>query len=264
MNPSRSPLCYFLPVGGAPSSHILKLASRDFGHLPESEYLCNAIAAQMQIPTTSMTLEHIGEHSFTLIERYDRQRDDSGALLRVHQEDMCQCHGLAPTRKYEQEGGPSFADCFRTIAKTSVDPARDIESMLQWQVFNLLAGNSDGHAKNISMIVDGRDSRRLAPFYDLVCTRIYRSIGRHLAMSIGSTNDPGQVKQQDWETLATTVGVGKRWLVDIVADFLDRIHDASLNAARAFREAHGDSPVLESIPDVIRRQSRRTRELLRS
>jgi serine/threonine-protein kinase HipA len=264
----KLPVCvqdgrYLLPVGGAPSSHILKLASRDFGHLPENETLCNAIATRMQVPTTRMSLERIGEHAFTLIERYDRRRDDSGALLRVHQEDMCQCHGLAPTRKYEQEGGPSFADCFGTVAETSVDPARDIESMLRWQVFNLVAGNSDGHAKNVSMIVEGRDSRRLAPFYDLVCTRIYGSLDRRLAMGIGPASDPGQVKRTDWEALAHTVGVGRRWLLDIVADSVDRIHDASLDAARTFREEHGDSPVLESIPQVIRRQSRRTGELLR-
>jgi hypothetical protein len=46
------------------------------------------------------------------------------------------------------------------------------------------------------------DGIRLAPFYDLVRTRVYKSLDRHLAMSIGERFDPGAVLHRDLEAYA--------------------------------------------------------------
>ena len=44
----------------------------------------------------------------------------------------------------------------------------------RWIVFNTMVGNSDAHLKNISFLVD-HDGKRVAPFYDLLCTAVYHT-----------------------------------------------------------------------------------------
>ena len=68
----------------------------------------------------------------------------------------------------------------------------DIERLMAWQAFNWLAGNADGHAKNLALLHSGR-TIRLAPFYDLVCTRAIPRVDRRLAMGIGGETDPGNI-----------------------------------------------------------------------
>ena len=77
----------------------------------------------------------------------------------------------------------------------------DIERLLSWQAFNWLAGNSDGHAKNLALLYTGR-TIQLAPFYDLVCTRAIARLDRRLAMGIGGETDPGKITSSHWDALA--------------------------------------------------------------
>lgn len=57
------------------------------------------------LTVANSTVTRFGYETAIVIERYDRARV-AGAIVRVHQEDMCQAHGLSPTRKYENERGP--------------------------------------------------------------------------------------------------------------------------------------------------------------
>lgn len=58
----------------------------------------------------------IGRTQHPLVARYDRVVRDNGTIIRLHQEDMCQAMGLPPGRKHQEEGGPSFEQCFRVVA----------------------------------------------------------------------------------------------------------------------------------------------------
>ncbi len=53
----------------------------------------------------------------------------------------------------------------------STRKALDRQKLMQWQVFNALAGCADGHAKNTSLLHDEDGGVRLSPFYDLICTQ---------------------------------------------------------------------------------------------
>lgn len=99
----------------------------------------------------------------------------SGLIIRLHQEDLCQALGYSSHTKHESEGGPGFKDCIHLVRSVSSSPAEDVMNLIRWQVINLLFGNSNGHAKNLSLLFS-EDGIRLAPFYDLVCTRIYKRI----------------------------------------------------------------------------------------
>jgi len=47
-------------------------------------------------------------------------------------------------------------------------------AVYRWIIFNTMVGNSDSHLKNISFLVD-QDGKRVAPFYDLLCTAVYHT-----------------------------------------------------------------------------------------
>lgn len=71
--------------------------------------------------------------------------------------------------------------------------------------FDFLMGNMDAHAKNFSLLHMGPDNIRLAPFYDLVCTRAYENLSQKLAMKIGSQNDINQIFPRHWEALSKDI-----------------------------------------------------------
>jgi serine/threonine-protein kinase HipA len=197
-----------------------------------------------------------------LVRRYDRSTGpEPRQVSRLHQEDLCQALGLPPTRKYQGEGGPSLADCVALLRRQAREPLLDTRRLLRWAIFNLIAGNSDGHAKNLSLLY--RDAvPQLAPFYDLVCTRRYAQIDRSLAQSLGGQADPDHIAAKHFAALAEELSIARRWLLDLVAELLDDAEPALKRATARFREAQGDHTVLRSIPPLIRKQCKRTRQLL--
>ncbi len=196
-------LCY----GSAASTHIIKPAIKDLDNTVENEAFCMALArlVGLNVPDTFIH-EHQGIKLF-VISRYDRLRQDN-AVIRLHQEDFCQALGVLPEYKYELEGGPSIKDCFNLLRTNSRQAARDLLSLLDWVLFNWLIGNSDSHAKNLSLLLLP-DGLQLAPFYDLLSTRIYAHYGvsERLAMKIGGQDAPNELRLEQWEQLAEDTGI---------------------------------------------------------
>lgn len=251
-----------MPQGSAPSSHILKLPSPHFRHLCANEVFCNMIAQRCGLEVPESSLITVGDNTACLVRRFDRVPASGGGLARLHQEDLCQALGMPPTRKYEAEGGPALADCFELVRAQCFDPLRDARMLLRWQIFNLLCGNADGHAKNISFLYRGRDKLSLAPSYDIVCTRIYPTLDRHMAMGIGGRRDPGHVGQTQWKALAQQLGLGARYILSLVEEMVTQVPSQAEPARDEFIKRHEYSPVLQMVIESIRRQARRTRQLL--
>ncbi|MBW2700509.1 MAG: type II toxin-antitoxin system HipA family toxin [Deltaproteobacteria bacterium] len=250
-----------LPASGAASSHLLKFGGQDFVHLPANEVYCNMLAAAAGLRVAETRLIRLGGQEVALIRRYDR-RADEGRLRRLHQEDFCQALGFSHHRKYEQEGGPGFEDCFALLERVSAEPLPDIEQLLGWLIFNLLVGNADGHAKNISLIYEGPGRPRLAPFYDLVCTAAYRRLDRRAAMAVGGQADPGQVARAHWERLAERVGLGRAFLLGEVRHLAEDLPRLAREQAAAFQVAYGEHPILQMVQRPLRRRARRCLDLL--
>jgi len=253
----------YLPLGSSPSSHILKFASQDFKHMPTNEAFISALARACGLPAVATEVFTIGKTQHLLVARYDRVVREDGTITRLHQEDMCQALGLPPGRKYQEEGGPSFEQCFRTIADASVEPALDTRALLRWLVFNTVVGNADGHAKNLSLL-RSRDGRvRLAPFYDLLSTAVYPGIATKLAMTIGESDDPGHIRGRDWRRLAEAVGVGPAFVLENVRDLAEAIPEHARTIAADVRKGRRESPAAELILPILRKRSRRLLQLLR-
>jgi serine/threonine-protein kinase HipA len=206
---------FSLPTAAAPSSHILKFEVPEFRHVPIYEAFLNRLASALDLPVARTDLHFHGDAPYLLIERFDRI-DAGGSLQRLHQEDFNQISGVRPSRKYEVDGGPSIVDCLDALRQASENPAVDVLRLLRWQAFNYLAGNSDGHAKNLAMLqVEADSSRwRLAPFYDLVCTRAIERVETQLAMGVGGERDPRRIGRDHWQAFARQASMQPRFCAE--------------------------------------------------
>jgi serine/threonine-protein kinase HipA len=192
--------------GELASTHILKFDTKQNICLVLNEFICMTLARLVGLPVASVTFERIGE-PVLVVERFDREWSEERRIKRLHLIDGCQMLNLSPTYKYERPFGKTgHAAGLRTgaslqmlfnAAKLCRVPAVAIRDMLIWTLFQLLIGNSDAHAKNISFFV-GAEGINLAPAYDLVCLDVYGDhYDKDSAMAVGDTFDPDDI--QAWQ-----------------------------------------------------------------
>ena len=223
-----------IPLEDAPSSHIVKPSIDRRVHLPQTainEALVMRLAAAIGLDVTPV--RYAPDLDAVVIARYDRQWVD-GDLQRLHQNDLCQTLGIEPGRKYESEGGPTLAMCCSAVMQHSSKPALDKKRMLEWAVFNEAVGNMDSHAKNLSLLTSGGHTR-LAPFYGLVCTTVYKHLSRRFAFKIGGENRPGWMMGRHWDRLAVELAVKPQLLRTIRLDICLRIERELPKVAGALR-----------------------------
>jgi serine/threonine-protein kinase HipA len=205
-----------LPLGGAPSTHILKPAVERFAGVVFDEAYCMKLAAAVGLPVAKTEIRRVEDVEYLMVERYDRthrQTPDGTTLERLHQEDFCQALGIVSENKFQKEGGPSLKQCFALLREVSSAPVIDLARLLDAVIFNFLVGNNDAHGKNFSLLYRGADSvsleTRLAPLYDLVSTRYYPELTRELAMKIGGEYSSDKVSKANFEQLAEDAGLAK-------------------------------------------------------
>lgn len=245
---------YALPIGAAASSHILKFQVDEFADIPVNEAFMNRLARATELPVPETTLERSGDEHFLVVRRFDRYREPDGSIHRLHQEDLLQALGPERYRgKYEMEGGPGFADCAHLIRDVSEDPVTDLRTLLQWLTFNVLAGNADGHAKNLALyqVEPGSNRWRLAPFYDLVCTRAIDGLDTRLAMGVGGEFQPERITDEHWHALARDSGLPARLVTSVREEMRDRIRETIDPEQLAFEAELGASPSLRGIARTI-------------
>ncbi len=207
-----------IPLGGAPSTHILKPALEHFEGVVFNEALCMNLARTIGLQTAKTEIGHVEGVDYLLVERYDRkpQQNDSGAqhLRRLHQEDFCQALGITPENKYQSEGGPSLQQCFGLLRGLSSAPVVDLQGLLDAVIFNFLIGNHDAHGKNFSLTYHEGESlsgpdNRMAPLYDVLCTVYYPELSKKMAMKIGSEYISDKVLPKHFEQLAEEAALAK-------------------------------------------------------
>lgn len=197
-----------IPLGSAPSTHILKPAIERFEGLVFNEAFCMQLAAAVGMPAASVSTHEIEGISYLLIERYDRLWNKGAIIERLHQEDFCQALGISPEIKYQTEGGPSLSDCFQLLRTVSSNPVVDLQRLLDAVVFNFLIGNNDAHGKNFSLIYQDRECR-LSPLYDVLSTAFYPVLSEKMAMKIGKEYKFESIYPKHFEKLAEDAGLGK-------------------------------------------------------
>ena len=253
-----------LPLGGAPSTHILKPAVERFAGVVFNEYLCMRLAAASGLPAAAVETRSIDGIDYLLVERYDRAHRtvDGGApvLERLHQEDFCQARGIVSEMKYQKEGGPSLKQCFNLLRDVSSAPVVDLARFLDAVIFNNLIGNNDAHGKNFSLLYHGAGTEhleiRLAPLYDIVSTVYYQELSKDMAMKIGGEYLSEKVVPKDFEQLAEEAGLGK----PLVKQRVPELADTVLTALGKIEIAN---PVAEAVAALIRTRCENTRDSFR-
>lgn len=213
----------YLPEDYSPTTHIVKpenLLQERYPHCVLNEYFCMQLAERMGLPVPQTNILRVDGIAFYQIQRFDRVVQSDGTVIRLHQNDLCQVLDKWPDYKYEELGGASLADYFKALDRYAAKPAPARLTLLRWVIFNFLIGNSDAHAKNVSFLMDG-NSLNLAPFYDLLCVKIYGD--NRLAASIGQHNQYGWIEQNDWEQFAKECDLEYRLVKRTLLDYAARL-----------------------------------------
>jgi serine/threonine-protein kinase HipA len=221
-----------VPSGPIPTTHILKPAVSGFDDHDLNEHLCLDAARRAGLIAARSTIAQFADETAVVVARYDRRPGADEAIARVHQEDLCQALGVAPSRKYQNEGGPTPAQIARLL-RDAMPPRVGEEAVQRFAdalIWNWLIGGTDAHAKNYSILLAG-DQARLAPLYDIASALPYDTHERRLklAMKIGSSYEV-HPRRNRWPDAARDLGLDAEALVD-------RARELARIAPQAFAEA---------------------------
>jgi serine/threonine-protein kinase HipA len=116
----------------------------------------------------------------------------------------------------------ALVECFNVVLKQSSQPAKDKKWLIEWVIFNLLVGNMDSHAKNLSLM-SVTNKRELTPFYDLVCTAVYPNLSQKFAFKIGGENRSDWIMLRHWERFANDIETKPKIVFNIITDMTNRM-----------------------------------------
>lgn len=230
------------PLGAAHSTHIIKPALRARPEGVVDEHYSHRLAKRIGLATFDTELFTMHGVTFLAIERYDRQVTKSGIVAAAHQEDAAQIMGLDwvdSLAKFQSPQSPKVGPSLRKIAdiigaSTNDD---DVQRWLEFTTFNVLVGNTDAHAKNVSFIHRQGGSTRLADIYDAVPTAhrndAYRArdserrIGGNIALGIDGQFGFASLSREHLEKEAQSWGsLSDRKIANTIDSILERFSDA--------------------------------------
>lgn len=205
------------PDSGAPTSHVLKVPDRNHPNDPDHENFALELSCNCGIPAVDSRVLEFGGIKALITGRFDRMHhQQTGMIYRIHQEDFAQALGLPPSLKYERHGreGRRFdAGAIRTVLDQTHAPAYSRRIFLDLTIFDLLAGNCDGHAKNHALLYLGffQHSRglhpELAPRYDILPTRLDPQFTDEFSYRVGSAKRIADVNFDHLQSFMADLGI---------------------------------------------------------
>jgi serine/threonine-protein kinase HipA len=236
---------WYRPHGTTATTHIIK---PQIGHLPngidltdsvENEHLCLQLAAALGLPAATSRITNFAGKRALIIERFDRLWTRDGRLLRVPQEDCCQALSVAPSRKYESEGGPGIRTIIEFL-KGSDAPDVDQKIFFKAQIVFWLLGATDGHAKNFSIRLGSGGRFRLTPLYDIISTqpsldaKQIRQNQMRLAMAVGTSRHYAvhTIVGRHFVQTAQACGLPDKVVTELITELVDT-SAASIDAVLA-------------------------------
>ena len=248
------------------STHIVKPEPirTALAGMTSNERLCMHLASLIGLSTPATQLVHVPE-PLLVIQRFDRRRTTDG-VDRLHCIDGCQLLDLPVGMKYERQyghgndvkhirDGANLPALFRMLAEHSPSPAADRLALLRWTIFQVLIGNTDAHAKNLSFFVRAAGIE-LAPAYDLVCGLEYadKNIEDQLAMAIGDEFSPRSLGAFDWAQFAHNCKLSPRLVARQLRDICSRAHEALPIAAARVIEEGGARDTVNAVTEIVKAQ----------
>ena len=229
---------WYLPLGSAPSTHIIKQSHVRLDGMVTNEQLCLTAASLLGIDVPESFIINLadGDEKDILfaVKRFDRYlrtetipKDRSSFPLRLHQEDLAQALGIPAEEKYEPDGGSYLAEAADLLRQYSAEPITDQKALWDRVIFDYLIGNTDHHLKNTSLLYNrSLTAMRLAPAYDLVSTVIYRESTRNMAFHIGGDYHIDRISRESFIRASRDIGIGKGIAMDRFDELRERFPEA--------------------------------------
>lgn len=253
-----------IPQGRTPTTHILKPVSNDFDGFAENEHFCLALARRIGLAAANTEWQSIGGIPTLIAERYDRVQL-AGRWHRIHQEDCCQALGIHPGSKYENEGGPGFAQIM-SLLEGSDEPSADRDRLMKTACLIFLLAATDAHSKNFSLLYSrgtDRPSMRLAPLYDVASAWPYpRRIPPQkmkLAMRVGRHYRIREIQPRHFEELAKACRYPADALIATLRDLCGQLPDEGLALLKEVEITGMARDVLAKLLDGLAAQCRATK-----
>jgi serine/threonine-protein kinase HipA len=219
-----------LPLGGAPSTHILKPEPAAWPGLVAAEAWALALARSVTTAAAARPEDAIGSRPVLIVTRYDRRTGPTGEIDRIHQEDLCQALGLPPGDKYHEppfrSHKPSLARLAGILLARGLQPTVELEQLLRSLVVTLALGNADAHAKNWSVVHDGSGFVTLAPMYDIVPTVAFVPGQRFASLPVAGRFRMAEIGVEQIVAESREWGIPERQARRIVLETLEGLQDA--------------------------------------
>ena len=175
--------------------YILKPQTAAFPNIPENEQCCMDIAAELKIAVPPHCLLPLKDGSWAyIVKRFDRE---SG--VKIHQEEFFQI--LESGNKYKG----SVEQIGRKLKEISTAPGYDAQLFFERVVFNFIIGNGDAHLKNYSIAYKDKETIRLTPAYDIVCSKLVIPDEEDSALSVNGRKN--ELKRDDFDKLAEYLNI---------------------------------------------------------
>jgi serine/threonine-protein kinase HipA len=224
------------PVGGTPSTHILKPDPPEFPGLAASEAFAQRAAALAGLDAAEVRLEAFGDRLVLVVTRFDRELK-GGRLVRRHQEDGCQALGTNPSgpAKYQaSDGAVSYQRLAAVLAAHASDQTDQFRRLGAMVTFTVAIGNTDAHLRNHSFM-HGTGTLSLAPVYDAAPTAQFAST-RDLALWVGGQSMLAVVTRSHIVAELASWGMETDEAAEVVGSTLQCTADALGKAAQAIPE----------------------------
>ncbi|WP_128931923.1 type II toxin-antitoxin system HipA family toxin [Bradyrhizobium zhanjiangense] len=254
-----------IPSGRIPTTHILKPPTGHFDGHAENEHICLQLARELGLPAADTKVMRFADEIAIVVERYDRQVSGNN-IIRVHQEDICQALGILPTKKYQNEGGPTPADVIELLRTYSTDRGTDVDTFIGALAFNWLIAGTDAHAKNYSLLLASGPHVRLAPLYDIASILPYDDVDAHkikLAMKIGGEYKLSQIGLRQWQKFARETRLDADKMRAALIQMAEQLPDF-ITAARARAQKEGlDNAIIGRLADRLIARAQACERLLK-
>jgi serine/threonine-protein kinase HipA len=100
-----------------------------------------------------------------------------------------------------------------------------------------VAGNTDGHIKNISLVYDRKlKSVRLAPAYDIVSTIVYDSHSTEMAFSVGGEIEWNKIDRRCFEEACKESGLYKKLFMERFDRMREMFRPSLMMAAEVMKD----------------------------
>jgi serine/threonine-protein kinase HipA len=242
------------PADGTAFTHILKFPGIQGDRIYAKgalEWSSMEIARAGGIKTSDFCMVKLSDNSIALLsERFDVARDEDDMRF-IAAEDFCSIMGMSPVAKYR-----ATAEQVGTVLRqVSTNFRDDSEELLRQIVANLILENGDFHLKNISVVkiasptLDEYRSVRLAPAYDIMCTKFFVDYAADedavVEMVFKINGKDSAIELDDLIAFAKTIDINS----ETAHNIMHAVADGMTQRAREIFNA--PPPILDDQPEVI-------------